>query len=144
MSCNIPALKKIGYIPAASLSFETDSIISPKSVITVYSEFTDLPIVRYGGLTVTPKMVNGEEISTTVVKFSMEYDSLNDYGSELMRVPSSFRVTDIRGVNYILGLKDKPHPMVMIGSVVDDVPSGKRIRNVEITFTAAYSVLRIG
>lgn len=89
-------------------------------------------------------MVNGEEISTTVVKFSIEYDSLNDYGADLMRVPSSFRVTDIRGVNYILGLKDKPHPVVMIGSVVDDVPSGKRIRNVEITFTAPYSLLRIG
>ena len=105
MSCNIPALKKIGYIPAASLSFETDSIISPKSVITVYSEFTDLPIVRYGGLTVTPKMVNGEEISTTVVKFSLEYDSLNDYGSELMRVRRICRILFRRGrINFAVAV----------------------------------------
>lgn len=144
MNCNYPGIKKIGYVSAASLSFETNGIVSPDAIITVYSEFTNLPIVRLAGLTISPKIVNGEEISTTVLTFSIEYDSLNDYGSALMRTPLSFKLTDIKGVNYILGLKDKPHPIVLVGSVVADAASGKRIRNVEITFTAPYSLLRIG
>lgn len=144
MNCNYPGIKKIGSVPAASLSFETNGIVSPDAIITVYSAFTDIPIVRLAGLTITPKIVAGEEISTTIVTFAIEYNSLNDYGSALMRTPLSFQLTDIKGVNYILGLKDKPHPVVLVGGVVDDVPTGKRIRNVEITFTAPYSLLKIG
>jgi hypothetical protein len=145
MTQNLPGFKSIEYGNPESLFIDTQELIHEGSTVIVYGSFTGIPIVSLCGCSVTGETVSGETVYTTVLSFQMK--DCGDYTrhliNELVMTDCCFRLTDVYGKKYLLGLNRKPYPTVKPSFKSDSLPSGQRVFNIEITYINTISLLSL-
>jgi hypothetical protein len=141
----LPGFKKIAFGYARSLFVNHDEVIEEGSIADVYGDFIHIPTVDPTGCTVSSEEISGETVYTTLLNLRME-----DCGSHTRRLIRNltansccFRLTDVYGEEYLLGLSDKPHPVVKPSFRSEETPAGVRCFSVEIQYINTHSILQI-
>jgi hypothetical protein len=141
----LPGFKKIEFGPARNLFVNHDEVIQEGSIVDVSGDFIQIPVVGLAGCTVSSEKISGETVYTTLINLKME-----DCGSHTRRLICNliannccFRLTDVYGEKYLLGLEGKPHPVVKPSFRSEETRAGGRYFPVEIQYTNTHSILQL-
>ncbi|MDR1454606.1 MAG: hypothetical protein LBJ01_03045 [Tannerella sp.] len=140
---SLPGFKGIEYGNPASLFIDSQELIEEGGTVAAYGSFTGIPTVSLCGCSVTAETVGGETVYTTVLNFQMKdcEDHSRRLISELVMTDCCFRLTDVYGKKYLLGLDKRPYPTVKPSFRSESLPSGQRAFSVEITYINTVSLL---
>lgn len=141
----LPGIRKVAYCKAASLQLDILDIVTEFEDVKAYGTFTDIPIVGLGAMSVVSEDVKGQTLFTVKVQFQI---CDNDQDAKLIcrkleKNNHAFYLENIEGVKLLLGLNEKPHPVVLSQYSNDGSPDGKRGYFVTVTYqnTHSYHVL---
>jgi hypothetical protein len=141
----LPGFTGIEFGNTDRLFIYKQELIKEGSIIEAYGKFTDIPVVSLISCKVTTEIISGETIYTTVLNFMMK--DCKDYTRRLIHdltmIDGCFRLTDVYKEKYLLGLNDKPHPIVKPSFKSDELPSGQRVFNIEIQYINTHSILQL-
>lgn len=127
----LPGIKLVSLAAISSVTMDKSYIEG--NAYNVSGNFTLLPIAGLCSFSVSSDVVKGQLIYTYQIEgllFDLKGFALWGWNS----IPVYAKVTDITGLCYLLGYKEKPYATCSIGLTVEDTASGKRCRPLSISF----------
>jgi len=142
---NLPGISGIEYSFSNQLYPDTQELIREGSVIRAIGNFKKIPIHGLANCVVTSETVNGQTIYTTTVKFNMidKKQETRKLIDEIIMNPCSFRISDVYKEKYLIGIDKKPHPVFLPSYKIDELPSGLRVFEAQITYINLFSILQL-
>ena len=146
MNCrNLPGISGIEYCFANQLYTDTQELIREGSVIRAIGNFVEIPVSKLANCIITTETVSGQTIYTTTVKFKMidKREETRKLIDTITMSLCSFRITDVYKEKYLIGIDKKPHPVFLPSYKIDELPSGLRVFEAQITYTNIFSILQL-
>lgn len=142
---NLPGISGIEYSFANLLYPDTQELIREGSVIRAIGDFEKIPIYGLASCVVTSEIVNGQTIYNTTVKFKMidKKQKTRELIDKITMNPCSFRISDVYKEKYLIGIDKKPHPVFLPSYKIDELPSGLRVFEAQITYINLFSILQL-
>ena len=142
---NLPGITGIEYCFVNQLSPESQELIREGSLIRAIGNFVKIPIHGLANCVVTSETVSGQTIYTTTVKFKMIdlQQETRELIDRIIMYPCAFRITDVYKEQYLIGINKKPYPVFLPSYKIDELPSGLRVFNAQITYINTFSILQI-
>lgn len=112
-------IAKIEWCPARHLSLATPMPDNLRVYLTDYMPYEELCIVGLASLEISDEIVSGVRVWTSKVVATLP---------ERISAPDaavSLRLTAVDGTQYIMGLSDRPHPVVAFDDKHPSSPSGQ-------------------
>lgn len=137
MKSQLLYIKKIEYCAAYHLK---RAIILPAQAIALVREpmpWQELPLVGLASLEVTDEVENGVRIYTSKLTATLCKPFLHP------KRPFAFRLTDVQGRQYVLGIVQLPFPLVTQTDNIPDTPSSATAYHLTIQHTADNSLMEI-
>lgn len=138
MIVNLPGIKKVEYVKASELMPDILDVQSYDDEIKIYGIPIEIPIVDLGSLSVEHKFVDDvTTVSTASAQFKIcaNDDTARDVCNALTNNNNAFIFTTIENERILVGLHEKPYPIVKYK--YDNEPSevGSRGYIVEVNYT---------
>lgn len=133
----LPGIKLISL--ARLEDTEINKLYSEENTFNVTGNFVQLPVAGLCSFSASSEVVKGQLVYTYTVKGSLyDLDKTNLW--QWNAIPICAKVTDINQSCYFLGNKEKPYATCSIGLSIENVTSGKRYRELSITFKSTDSL----
>lgn len=126
---NLPGIKNIAFCLASK--FKAEMI---KDKIKLHCDFEELCVIDIADFTTEPETIRGQTIYNTLGKWLM-YDNTDVDLSYYNENSFVFLVTDVYGVQYIIGSKEKPLPIFTVKKAIGSSPSGQRVLTAELQYS---------
>ena len=125
---NLPGIKFVEYLPADETLLYPKQIPMPGSKISVIGEYTLMPTVELTACAVTDERVDAGLIYTTHVNgIVKDCDTLTTaQRHRLSEKFHTYRLTDVYGNKYQIGIDKKPFPEINFSPAIDGQSSGSR------------------
>lgn len=118
-------IKKIEYCAAYHLKRAIFLPTQNRALVRGPMPWQEIPIVGLAQVETTEEVENGMRLSTTKLTATL------CQRFQLPTRPLAFRLTDVRGNQYLLGTAESPYPLVKISSI----RSSKETEKVDITLS---------
>lgn len=133
MKQSLPGIVSVSYLPCSKLTpnlMERYLCGIPVSVLS-----TTIPVSLIGDAECT---LDAEfECNSYIEEVNLEFSTTDDIDNT---IPIAFVVTDANDASYLIGVKEKPYPQVLIGKTID---IESNIFKVKVTFKAKKSLIII-
>lgn len=133
----LPGIKSISIARLSNV--EITKIDSEDNTFDVRGEFIQLPVAGLCSFDVSSEVVKGQLIYTYTVK-GLLFDQERIKFWQWNAIPICAKVTDIGRISYLLGSKEKPFATCSLGLTIENDTSGKRYRDINITFKSPDSL----
>lgn len=130
-------IKKIEWCAARHLHLATPSPDNLSVFCTDYMPYKTLPIVGLASIEVSDKVDNGCR------KWTSKLSCLLQVRPSVPQEPMSFRLTAVDGTQFIMGLSDRPHPIVNIHDACADRPGGQCDCTLTATLNGPIPMLKL-
>ena len=141
----LPGIKAVEFLPADETILYPKQIPVPGSVISIIGNYTLMPTVDLTACMVTDERTDAGLVYTTKVNgLLMECDTLTTTQRHLLREKfHTYRLTDVYGIKYQIGLDTKPYPEINFSPAIDGQSSGSRAIPFEIMWKSALPPLEL-
>lgn len=134
-----PGIFKIEYIKADEVTLYPRQKLSPGSTTSAIGNFTRIPLVGLSSLTYTNEPTDaGTKYNTSLSGTLLDKEDINNaVRANLIEQFHVYRATDIYGNKYLVGIDQEPFPEVVFSQVNDNLPSGLRSVDFQITWQSS-------
>lgn len=130
-----PGIRSVGYFPAKNAWIDHHGLYNQPNQVKLLNSIEEIPIVGLAGMEISEDNKTGETIYTTKLQFNMAVcDSAENIKKELMANSCCFVATDQKHVSRLIGLKEKPHPVIVVTYLNEEKAAGKVLYSVEVTY----------
>ncbi len=141
----LPGIKTLEFLPADETVLFPKQIPVPGSVITILGEFKQLPTIDLLSCVTTDERTDAGLVYTTKVSGNLKEcdDTKAETRHRLAEKFHTYRITDVYGVKYQLGIDRKPYPEIFFSPVIDGQSSGSRVIPFEINWKSDLPPLEL-
>ena len=129
----LPGIVSISYLPCANLTPNLMERYLCGLPVSISATKTAIALVGDAECTLDAEF----ECNSYIEECQLEFSTTDDIDNS---VPIAFVVTDANGASYLIGVKEKPYPQVLIGKTID---TESNVNTVKFTFKARKSLISV-
>lgn len=124
----LPGIFKVEYVDSKDLILYPRQKLTPKSTTTALGSFVSLPLVGLASLSYTNESTPAGTIYNCVLSgILLDTDKSNKtVRQKLIDNTHAYRVSDVYGNKYLIGIDEAPFPEPVFTHVIDNLPTGLR------------------
>lgn len=138
-------IKQIEYAYPDMIKIEHNEILVQGCYVAVSGIFSSICIEGLASVEYESKKVSDQDIYTTKLIFRHGKQKVYPYNIEniLLNKNLVYRLTDITGKQYLLGINKDPFPAVTVRRVNPNTPTDTNISEYEVTYINIFALLEI-
>ncbi|GHU80131.1 hypothetical protein FACS1894145_5860 [Bacteroidia bacterium] len=128
-------IHSVSYCLSEKTQIDHHGLYNQPNQVKLLNDTKEIPIVGLARMETSEDNKSGETIYTTKLLFDMAIsDCAGNIKNEIMTNTCCFVATDQKRVRRLIGLKEKPHPVVTATCLNEEKPTGKVLYSIEITY----------
>lgn len=145
MESFLPGIKYLEFAIADLLKIESEELLKPGITVNVFGTFTTICIEGLASVESEAKTTNNQTIYTTKLLFKAGEQKIYPWDLETILSNKNivYRLTDVNNKQWLLGINEKPFPMVNVKSNIPSDVTSAKIKQYEVTYTNTFSLLEI-
>jgi hypothetical protein len=131
-----PGIKSIRYCLSDSAIVDHQGLYNQPEQVRLLNPMEEIPITGLASMEVLEERKTGETVYLTKLQFNMPVCKESEkIKAKIMSRNCCFVAENQKRISCLIGLKEKPHPVVTVTRINEDKAAGKVLYSVEITYT---------